>query len=154
MTITQELELDDADRQLINLIQLDFPLDLRPFRTLGCQVDISEQEVIDHLKRLTDIGVIRRIGPILNTKELGGSSTLIAMRVPEDAIDNVASWINGFDEVSHNYLRPGAYNIWFTVSASSKERLHEMISEIKVHGYPFLELPVTRLFKIGVKFEV
>ena len=154
MTITQELELDDADRQLINLIQLDFPLDLRPFRTLGCQVDISEQEVIDHLKRLTDIGVIRRIGPILNTKELGGSSTLIAMRVPEDAIDNVASWINGFDEVSHNYLRPGAYNIWFTVSASSKERLHEMISEIKALGYPFLELPVTRLFKIGVKFEV
>ncbi len=154
MTMTQELELDDTDRQLINLIQLDFPLDLHPFRTIGDQIGISEQEVIDHLKRLTDIGVIRRIGPILNTKGIGGSSTLIAVRVPEDAIDSVASWINGFDEVSHNYLRPGAYNIWFTVSASSKERLHEMISEIKAFGYPFLELPVTRLFKIGVKFEV
>jgi DNA-binding Lrp family transcriptional regulator len=154
MTMTQELELDDTDRQLINLIQLDFPLDLRPFHALGDQIGISEQEVIEHLKRLTDIGVIRRIGPILNTKGIGGSSTLIAMQVPEDAIDSVASWINGFDEVSHNYLRPGAYNIWFTVSASSKERLHEMIGEIKAFGYPFLELPVTRLFKIGVKFEV
>ncbi len=154
MTMTQELELGDTDRQLINLIQLDFPLDLHPFRTIGDQIGISEQEVIDHLKRLTDIGIIRRIGPILNTKGIGGSSTLIAVRVPEDAIDSVASWINGFDEVSHNYLRPGAYNIWFTVSASSKERLHEMISEIKAFGYPFLELPVTRLFKIGVKFEV
>ncbi|KAB3547408.1 MAG: Lrp/AsnC family transcriptional regulator [ANME-2 cluster archaeon] len=152
--MTQELELGDTDRQLINLIQLDFPLDLHPFRTIGDQIGISEQEVIDHLKRLTDIGIIRRIGPILNTKGIGGSSTLIAMRVPEDAVDSVASWINGFDEVSHNYLRPGAYNIWFTVSASSKERLHEMISEIKAFGYPFLELPVTRLFKIGVKFEV
>lgn len=152
MTMTQEL--DDADRQLINLIQLDFPLDSRPFHTLGCQIGISEAEVIDHLKRLTDIGIIRRIGPILNTKGIGGSSTLIAMQVPEDAIDDVASWINGFDEVSHNYLRPGAYNIWFTVSARSKERLHEMISEIKALGYPFLELPVKRLFKIGVKFEV
>jgi len=154
MTMTRELELDDTDRQLINLIQLDFPLDLCPFRTLGDQIGISEQEVIDHLKRLTDIGVIRRIGPILNTKGLGGSSTLIAMQVPEDAIDSVASEINGFDEVSHNYLRPGAYNIWFTVSASSKERLHEMVSKIEAFGYPFLELPVTRLFKIGVKFEV
>ena len=154
MTMTQELELDDTDRQLINLIQLDFPLDLHPFRTLGDQIGISEQEVIDHLKRLTDIGVIRRIGPILNTKGIGGSSTLIAMQVPEDAIDSVASWINDFDEVSHNYLRPGAYNIWFTVSAGSKDRLHEMISEIKALGYQFLELPVTRLFKIGVKFEV
>ena len=91
MTMTQELELDDTDRQLINLIQLDFPLDLHPFRTLGDQIGISEQEVIDHLKRLTDIGVIRRIGPILNTKGIGGASTLIAMQVPEDAIDGVAS---------------------------------------------------------------
>jgi len=147
-------ELDDADRQLINVIQLDFPLDPHPFRTLGDQIGISEAEVIDHLKRLTDIGVIRRIGPILNTKGIGGASTLVAMQVPEDAIDRVAARINGFDEVSHNYLRPGAYNIWFTVSARSKERLHEMISEIKALGYPFLELPVTRLFKIGVKFEV
>ena len=154
MTMTQELELDDTDRQLINLIQLDFPLDLHPFRTLGDQIGISEQEVIDHLKRLTDIGVIRRIGPILNTKGIGGASTLIAMQVPEDAIDSVASEINDFDEVSHNYLRPGAYNIWFTVSARSKERLHEMVGEIEALGHPFLELPVTRLFKIGVKFEV
>jgi len=154
MTMAQELELDDTDRQLVNLIQLDFPLDLHPFQTLGDQIGTSEQEVIDHLRRLTDIGVIRRIGPILNTKGLGGVSTLVAMQVPEDAIDRVALWINGFDEVSHNYLRPGAYNIWFTVSASSKERLHEMVGEIEALGYPFLELPVTRLFKIGVKFEV
>jgi len=154
MTMIHELELDDTDRQLVNLIQLDFPLDLHPFQTLGDQIGTSEQEVIDHLRRLTDIGVIRRIGPILNTKGLGGVSTLVAMQVPEDAIDRVASWINGFDEVSHNYLRPGAYNIWFTVSASSKERLHEMVGEIEALGYPFLELPVTRLFKIGVKFEV
>ncbi|RLG28685.1 Lrp/AsnC family transcriptional regulator [Methanosarcinales archaeon] len=152
--MAQELELDDTDRQLVNLIQLDFPLDLHPFQTLGDQIGTSEQEVIDHLRRLTDIGVIRRIGPILNTKGLGGVSTLVAMQVPEDAIDRVALWINGFDEVSHNYLRPGAYNIWFTVSASSKERLHEMVGEIEALGYPFLELPVTRLFKIGVKFEV
>ncbi len=59
MTMTQELELDDTDRQLINLIQLDFPLDSRPFRTLGDQIGISEKEVIYNIKRLTDIGVIR-----------------------------------------------------------------------------------------------
>ena len=29
-----------------------------------------------------------------------------------------------------------------------------MVGEIEALGYPFLELPVTRLFKIGVKFEV
>jgi len=90
------------------------------------------------------------------------------MRVSDDAIDEVAAQINEFDEVSHNYLRPGSYNMWFThnylrpgsynmwftVSARSEERLREMIREIDELGYPFLELPVERLFKIGVRFEV
>lgn len=148
------LDLDLADRQLINTIQLDFPLDSRPFRTLGGQIGISEGEVIERLKRLTDLGVIRRIGPILNTNKIGGSSTLIAMRVPEDEIEEVAARINDFGEVSHNYLRPGSYNLWFTISARKKERFHEILSKISGFGYPLLDLPVKHLFKIGVKFDV
>ena len=135
-------ELDDIDRQLINIVQLDFPLDSRPFRTLGEQIGISEEEVISHLKKLTGLGAIRKIGP------------LIAMRVPENEINEVAMQINGFDEVSHNYLRPGTYNLWFTVSARNKSRLLEIFSEIKKMGYPFLDLPVERMFKIGVRFRV
>jgi len=147
-------ELDDIDRQLINIVQLDFPLDSRPFRTLGEQIGISEEDVIRHLRKLTDLGAIRRIGPIIDTRKIGGFSTLIAMQVPEHEIDKVAMQINDFDEVSHNYLRPGTYNLWFTVSARSKSRLLEIFSEIKKMGYPFLDLPVERMFKIGVMFRV
>ncbi|RZN36550.1 MAG: Lrp/AsnC family transcriptional regulator [Methanosarcinales archaeon] len=147
-------ELDDVDRQLINIVQLDFPLDPHPFRTLGEQISISEKEVISHLKKLTELGAIRKIGPIIDTRKIGGDSTLIAMRVPEHEINEVAMQINSFDEVSHNYLRPGTYNLWFTVSARSKSRLLEIFSEIKKMGYPFLDLPVERMFKIGVMFKV
>ena len=147
-------ELDDIDRQLINMVQLDFPLDSRPFRTLGEQIGVSEEEVISHLKKLTELGAIRRIGPIIDTRKIGGASTLIAMRVPEHKINEVAMQINSFDEVSHNYLRPGTYNLWFTVSARSKSQLLEIFSEIKKMGYPFLDLPVERMFKIGVMFKV
>ncbi len=147
-------ELDDIDRQLINTVQLDFPLNPRPFRTLGEQIGVSEEDIIDHLKKLTELGAIRRIGPIINTREIGGYSTLIAMRVPEHEIDEVAARINEFNEVSHNYLRQGTYNLWFTVSAQSNSRLLEIISEIKKMGYLFLDLPVERMFKIGVRFRV
>ena len=146
--------LDDIDRQLINTIQLDFPLNSRPFRTLGEQIGISEEDIINHLKKLTELGAIRRIGPIVNTRGIGGFSTLIAMRVPEHEIDEVAARINSFDEVSHNYLRPSTYNLWFTVSARSRARLLEIISEIEEMGYQFLDLPVKRMFKIGVLFRV
>lgn len=147
-------ELDDIDRQLINIVQLGFPLDSRPFRTLGEQIGVSEEEVIRHLRKLTELGAIRRIGPIIDTRKIGGFSTLVAMRVPEHEIDKVALQISGFDEVSHNYLRPGTYNLWFTVSARSKSRLLEIFSEIKKTGCPFLDLPVERMFKIGVMFRV
>ena len=147
-------ELDDIDRQLINTVQLDFPLNPRPFHTLGEQIGVSEEDIIDHLKKLTELGAIRRIGPIINTREIGGYSTLIAMRVPEHEIDEVAARINEFNEVSHNYLRPGTYNLWFTVSAQSNSRLLEIIGEIKKTGYSFLDLPVERMFKIGVLFRV
>lgn len=152
--MTDQEELDDTDRQLINTTQSDFPRDPHPFRTLGDRIGTSEEDVIDHLKKLMDIGVIRRIGPILNTAMIGGSSTLIAMKVPEHKIDDIAARINAFDEVSHNYLRHGKYNLWFTVSARSKERLQDMIDEIEELGYPFLNLPVKRMFKIGVRFRV
>jgi len=43
-------KLDEVDRRLINTIQLDFPLNSRPFLALGDQIGISETDVIDHLK--------------------------------------------------------------------------------------------------------
>ena len=50
----------------------------------------------------------------------------------DDKIDEVAEVINGYSGVSHNYLRKGKnkelpFNIWFTMSAPSKEKLEENI---------------------------
>ncbi|HIH45175.1 MAG TPA: Lrp/AsnC family transcriptional regulator [Candidatus Methanoperedenaceae archaeon] len=148
------MKLDEVDKRLLNSIQ-DIPLVSRPFARLGKTLGIPEDEVITRVRRLVKTGAIRRIGPVISTKNTGGASTLAALRVPEDRIEEVASIVNGYEEVSHNYLRRGTYNIWFTISAKSEARMAEIIRELRDKTRcELIELPTLRLFKIGVRFEV
>jgi len=151
----KKVDLDAFDRQIINLIQLDFPLTVYPFEEIAQKIGLSEDEVISRLNRLKDEGIIRRIGPIINTRGIGGTNTLAAVLVPESDIDRAAAFINKYPEVSHNYLRREKYNIWFTVSAPTQERLDQILHEIqKELNCPLLNLPTIRQFKIQVNFRV
>ncbi|ATZ61771.2 MAG: AsnC family transcriptional regulator [Methanosarcinales archaeon Met12] len=147
--------MDEVDKAILNIIQVRFPLTRRPFDEVGRGLGISGEEAISRVKRLKTAGAIRHIGPIIDMKKLGGSSTLIAMNTPSERVDEVAAIINEYSEVSHNYLRPNKYNIWFTVSASSKERLDQILGEIKDKtGCECLNLPVVKMFKLGVQFDI
>lgn len=152
------IKLDKTDRELLQLVQDEFPLTKRPWPTLGHRLKITGGEVLARLKRLRREGVIRKIGPILDARKVGlSASTLIAMRVPEDRIEQVASIINEYGSVSHNYEREHEYNLWFTVTTYDEKALRKTIEEIKrrtgISDADILDLPALRMFKIGVRFQ-
>ena len=54
--------MDDTDRRILNRIQSNFPVTSRPYQTIGLELELPEAEVISRVRRLKDIGIIRRIG--------------------------------------------------------------------------------------------
>ncbi|ACV62138.1 putative transcriptional regulator, AsnC family [Desulfofarcimen acetoxidans DSM 771] len=148
-------KLDQLDKKLLNIIQTGFPITTRPYRELAEKLATSEADIINRIERLQKIGVIRRLGGIFDSRSLGYTGTLCAMQVPEDRIDEVAAVINSYPGITHNYLREHKYNMWFTLLAESKERIQEILLEIKdvTAIKQLIVLPAENIFKIKVNFD-
>lgn len=147
--------MDSLDRQLLDIIQTDFPLCPRPYAELGQRLGIAEQEAFDRVRALKASKIIRRLGANFQSAKLGFVSTLCAAKVPDDKMDDFVARVNACPGVTHNYLREHAYNIWFTLISPSREESQATLDAIAAAtGIAILNLPATRLFKIRVDFRM
>ncbi len=148
-------DLNDRDKEMLAALQEGIPLTSRPFAVIADMLDWSEEEVLERLEVLVGSGLVRKVGAFLNSKKLGAASTLAALDVPEDRIDEVADLINRYHGVTHNYLREGHPNIWFTMTERDADTLKSNLDEIERDvGADVLRMPATRMFKIGVKYDL
>jgi len=146
--------LDDVDAAIVDGFQSGFPIEERPFRALGDAVGVDEDEALARVERLYDDGIFRRFGPVLNPPVIG-SSTLAAVSVPDERFEAVAAVINDYRQVNHNYRRDHEWNMWFVVTAGSRERRDEILDEIEARtGLSVLNLPMLTDFYINLEFPV
>ncbi|MDW8276228.1 MAG: AsnC family transcriptional regulator [Candidatus Nitrosocaldus sp.] len=153
----QAQELDALDREMLNIIQWEFPLVARPFLAIGERLGISEEEVMARIRRMKDEQIIREIDAIFDTRRLKYKSALIAMSVDASRIEYVAGVINGHPGVSHNYERDDAnYNLWFTIAVPPYGNVkHEVERFAKLDGVRrYMILPTVKLYKIGVRLDM
>ncbi len=148
--------MDQIDRQLLDWIQRDFPLVSRPFFNLGEKLGIDEGQVLERVRRLTQDGIIRQIGPIYSASHLGYHSTLAAFSVKSARIDSVAERVSSHPGVSHNYARDHLYNLWFTLTIPGNQDLEQNITRMahQCDIENFLHLPALRTFRLGVHFDL
>ena len=140
---------------ILNEIQRNFPVTHRPFLALGRKLGMKEKEVLERVQKLKAAGIIRRIGASFSAKAVGFSSTLCAVRVPAEKVEEFVSVVNSYPGVTHNYEREGELNIWFTLIAPSRKRIKQILTEIsrKTGIKEILDLPATKTFKISVDFN-
>ena len=150
------MELDRLDKQLLTVIQRDFPLHQRPFEKLGQKIGLSENDTIQRLQQLKSEKYLRFIGAVINTASLGFKSLLVSFEVDPQKLDQTAEIVNAHPGVSHNYLREDRYNMWFTLALPQGMDLDETIGILRQQAQPknVLVLPAIKTFKIGVILDL
>ncbi len=146
--------MNDTQKKLLDEFQQDMPLTARPYLAMADTLGITEQEVIETLSLLRENGTLSRVGAVYRPNTVG-QSTLAAMSVPADQLDDVAELISGFDEVNHNYEREHKLNLWFVIAAVDLNRVDQVIQEIeKITGIKVLNLPMLEDYHLDLGFDL
>lgn len=146
--------LGELDQKLLNDFQRDFPIVTRPFAALSEQLGTTEDAIIERLATLKAEGRIARVGATVRPNT-AGASTLAAMAVPEDRIEEVAAKVGAEEGVNHSYLREDEMNLWFVATAPDKATLLQSLDRIReTTGLDVHDLRLVRPFNIDLGFSL
>lgn len=146
--------MNTLTRQLLDHYQRGLPLSSTPYADMAAALGVTEQEVLNQLAQLKEQGVISRVGPVFDHHK-AGASTLAALAVPPERLEEIAAYINQFDAVNHNYAREHEYNLWFVVTAAEQAQVDAMLDTIKADcGMPLLNLPMEQAYHIDLGFKL
>lgn len=123
--------LTPSDLQIIDHLHGGFPLVDRPFQSVACKLNMTEDELIERLKFLLSQGVLTRFGPLFQIERAGGVFVLAALSAPESRFDEVTLQVNQHPEVAHNYRREHHLNMWFVVAAENPEKARVVLDLIE-----------------------
>ena len=151
--------LTELEKQLLNDYQQGMPLVSEPYSVIAQELNlkgfsVSEYDIIDSLKSLKDRGMVSRVGPVFKPQKVGGS-TLAAIAVPDERMEEVAHIVNTFSQVNHNYKREHRFNLWFVITASSQEEVESVLAEIEQQtGLSVMNLPMEQDYHIDLGFPL
>jgi DNA-binding Lrp family transcriptional regulator len=152
------IALSDLDKRLLNLMQGQFPIAVRPYRHVAAEAGMTEDEAMSRVAQLLEERIIRQVTPIFDTRALGYSSMLVAAKVDPENPWRAANVINAHPGVSHNYLRNHEFNIWFTIATEPDSPLGlegtlDVLAK-EAGAESVRQLPTLKLFKIRMDLEM
>ena len=146
--------MDDLCLRMLDRFQHDLPICAEPYQAIADELGCTEDDILQRLAQLNQRKALSRVGPVFE-HSLAGASTLVALAVPAERIEEVAAQINAFDEVNHNYLREHDWNLWFVLTGPSREHLDQTLEKIEqLTGLTPLDLPMLTAYQIDLGFAL
>lgn len=133
----RDMDLDDIDKKIILKLQNGIAINCRPYQECATEFGISENEVVQRLQKMKEVGFIRKNAIATNHYKLGYLyNAMTVWEVAEDKIDEVGARFAKFDFISHSYQRPSIppewnYTIFAMVHGKSQEEIDFKINKMK-----------------------
>lgn len=127
--------MSKLDKRICKKLQHDLPLTKQPYLTLAKQLHISENRLMQTIRKFQQNGVIKKMRALLRHQKAGYNANVMAVwNVPEGEIDRVARTCCRFKQISHCYERitcPGwRYNLYTMVHGRSKYECESIVRSI------------------------
>jgi len=146
--------MNDFEKHLLNDFQRDLPLTPRPYAEMADRLGVAEDDVIEALNILQEAGTVSRVGAVFKPRAVS-ESTLAAMAVPNDRLEDVANIVSGYQGVNHNYERDHRLNLWFVITAGDRTDIERVIGEIERRtGLTVLDLPMLDDYHLDLGFHL
>lgn len=127
--------MDELDKSIVRAMQMDFPIEREPYKIIAQRLDISEDELIIRLREFKQQGKIRKMGAVLQHREVGYKSNVLCVWevLPRD-MDAVAGNMCKHPAVSHCYDRDAApgwpYNVYTMIHGHSRQECELIAQEL------------------------
>lgn len=156
--------IDALDRRIIAATQEGLPLVARPYHEVARRLGIAPEEVMARMRRMLEVGIIRRMGAIPNHYALGYCANGMSVwDVPDAEIGELGRKVGALDFVSHCYRRPRhlpgwPYNLFAMIHGRDRAEVEAKVAAIAalLGGYDrgHAVLYSTRLLKkTGLRIE-
>ncbi|MEM4070310.1 MAG: AsnC family transcriptional regulator, partial [Thermoplasmata archaeon] len=94
--------MDDLDRKILERIQKEFPIAMDPYSIISEELQISREELIKRIRDLQNMGIIKKIIPIMTEKYYRNiHRSLIGISVDELDVENISSYLRKRNEITH-----------------------------------------------------
>ena len=134
--MTGRAQIDDTDRRIVAATQGGLPLCERPYAAVAEAIGIEAPEVMERLRRLQALGVIRRIGAVPNHYALGyRANGMSVWNVDDDRIGELGRRVGALEFVTHCYRRPRRlpdwpYNLFAMVHGRDRAEVEKKVGRI------------------------
>lgn len=128
--------LEPEDRAIVAATQAGLPLVERPYEEVARRTGLTEAEVMTRIRRLMEVGVIRRIGIVPNHYTLGlRHNAMTVWDVADAEISRLGALVGTLPFVTHCYRRPRrepfwSYNLFAMVHGHSSGEVEQKRAEI------------------------
>jgi DNA-binding Lrp family transcriptional regulator len=128
--------LDRIDEVLLSKLAQGLPLIARPFGDIAVEMGISSDEVLMRLRKLKQVGVVRRFGATIKPNDVGlMANAVVAWNVPADRVDEVGQFFASFREVTHCYERAAVqgrweYSLYIVMHARERQVIEQMTKSL------------------------